>query len=505
MNDIIRHLELLTAELSTALFYFALIGLTVCGSSAQSEELRRSGQSGHKTESFDAEPDWESYRNRLVPNPAPMTRQDFGYRSTTKYAGGIRPGEIGGWVQRSTTPAYYAKQISPKTLNDKIKASGKFSVTQDSGSSGTLIGWFNQNSRGWRTPNSLGFRIDGNGGKYWVFFEYGTQHWLTGGMGCFEGEQYQKTKTKPFPADGSVHTWSLEYDPVGANGNGQITYILDGNTYTLALAPGHKLDGATFNRFGIWNAQTTGSGLEVYLDDLVIDGEQETFDNDPQWEAIGNETKFEDRALRPLHDFGWSNTKFAGGGKGELGGIIWRDEAAAYYAAKTGKLTLNDELFASGKLVFTGAGSDSGVYLGWFDARSKHGQLEPEYVKRAQNYLAIVVEGPSRIGHYFRAGYSDTSGAGVIDEQGPIIRPDSKVHEWSLHYSPNGANGNGQIITKLDNESRTLDIRSGIKQTGATFDRFGLFNIQAGGHFVNLYLDNLTYTSSTVEVEKADR
>jgi hypothetical protein len=27
-----------------------------------------------------------------------------------------------------------------------------------------------------------------------------------------------------------------------------------------------------------------------------------------------------------------------------------------------------------------------------------------------------------------------------------------------------------------------------------TFDRFGLFNLQAGGHFVDVSLDDLTYT-----------
>ena len=68
-----------------------------------------------------------------------------------------------------------------------------------------LFGWFHETSRGWRTLNSLAFRIDGNGGKYWVFFEYGTRNWLTGGGGTFDGPRYQTTRTKPFPADGTVH------------------------------------------------------------------------------------------------------------------------------------------------------------------------------------------------------------------------------------------------------------------------------------------------------------
>src|SRR5678816_783160 len=137
----------------------------------------------------------------------PVVRQDFGL---TNFQG--HPA-LGGWVQRSLTPAWFAKVIPGRTLNDKFSASGKFAVTNDSGGSGMLFGWFNETSRGWRTPNSLVFRIDGNGGKYWVFYEYGTRGWLTGGGGCFEGEQYQKTPTKPFKADGTKHVWSLTYDP----------------------------------------------------------------------------------------------------------------------------------------------------------------------------------------------------------------------------------------------------------------------------------------------------
>jgi len=114
------------------------------------------------------------------PSPAPSTRQDFGHRASNR-AGGKEPGEIGGRIQRSATPASYAKVIPERTLDARLTASGKFAVRSNDGGSGMLFGWFHDTSRGWRTPNSLAFRIDGNGGKYWVFFEYGTRNWLTGG------------------------------------------------------------------------------------------------------------------------------------------------------------------------------------------------------------------------------------------------------------------------------------------------------------------------------------
>jgi hypothetical protein len=49
----------------------------------------------------------------------------------------------------------------------------------------------------------------------------------------------------------------------------------------------------------------------------------------------------------------------------------------------------------------------------------------------------------------------------------------------------------------LDGDLQTYDLQTGEKQSGATFDRFGLFNMQTGGHYVFLYLDDLTYSKST--------
>src|SRR4051794_33005741 len=88
---------------------------------------------------------WDGYHNRLVPEQSPMTRQNFGYHE----------GKIGGWIQRSTTPAWYAKVIEDVSLRQRLTAGGKFSVKQSQGGSGVLFGWFNTQSRGWRLPNSL--------------------------------------------------------------------------------------------------------------------------------------------------------------------------------------------------------------------------------------------------------------------------------------------------------------------------------------------------------------
>lgn len=468
-----------------------LASLLAIGAATTAVEAQTAG--AIKTEFFDHDPGWEEFNNRLMPNNRPVVKQDFGYCAT--HFAGKAAGEIGGWIQRSITPASYSKVIPVRSFENKLTASGRFAVTKNGGGSGALFGWFNEHSRGWRTPNSFAFRIDGNGGTYWVLFEYGTRHWLTGGGATFEG-RYQTTKTKPFAADGTPHQWTLTYDPAGNGGGGVITFALDGKEWRQPLAPGHKMDGAEFNRFGIFNQQTTGDGMEVYFDDLEVDGDALDFTNDPKWEARGNKGEFAQRAIRPLHDFGYSQTQFAGGAKGEIGGIIWRDEKPAYYADKVGPFTLNDELLASGRLAFTVAGSDSGVYLGWFDSTSKQNKTIPENTEPQKNILSISIGGPSRIGHYFVPGLINGSGKGEFKSKGPIIRPDGTVHEWLLHYLPAGAAGNGQITVKLDNDTQTLDLKPGIKLSGATFDRFGIFNVQSGGWHVELYLDDLKYTKS---------
>src|SRR5215208_3638252 len=82
---------------------------------------------GLKHESFSNDPNWEGFNNRVVPQRPKIVKQDFGYNHTNH--AGQAPGEMGGAVQRSTTPAYYAVKISPKSLNDRLTASGSFAIT----------------------------------------------------------------------------------------------------------------------------------------------------------------------------------------------------------------------------------------------------------------------------------------------------------------------------------------------------------------------------------------
>ncbi|HWB53927.1 MAG TPA: hypothetical protein VG722_07030, partial [Tepidisphaeraceae bacterium] len=461
-------------RISNAIFLLALIIAAACP--AQSTESR--------SQNFDHDPNWDGYRNRLMPVPAPVTHQDFG----------LAGDRIGGWIQRSTTPATFSTVIPERTLNDKLSASGRFFVPQCDGSSSALFGWFNDKSRGWRTPNSLFLHIDGNGGKYWVFFEYGTQHWLTGCKGTFEGIHWQTTETRPFRISAMPHSWALNYDPHANNDNGLIQLALDGKKYDLPLSPGHKLDGAIFNRFGLVNQQTTGRRLQIFFDHLVVDGQPQTQSELNKWIGVGNKVEFEDHVYRPYQDFGYSDTDHAGQAKGEIGGVVWRDERPAYYADRIGSLSLEDEISASGKIAFCGASSDSGVFFGFFNAQERIDKTTIDAKVRPQNILAIMIEGPSRIGHYFRPACFNEDSRGSIEESGPIIRPNGDVHSWTMHYDPHANQDNGAVTVTLDDQTTTMNLRHGTKSNRAVFDRFGIFDIQTGGNFVRFYLDDLKYT-----------
>jgi hypothetical protein len=68
--------------------------------------------------------------------------------------------------------------------------------------------------------------------------------------------------------------WSIAYSPTAANGKGQITVMLVKQSAALDLPPGHRTQGAQFNRFGIISNWVDGNGQVVFLDDLIYTARQ---------------------------------------------------------------------------------------------------------------------------------------------------------------------------------------------------------------------------------------
>ncbi|MCA9433827.1 MAG: hypothetical protein KC940_25120, partial [Candidatus Omnitrophica bacterium] len=65
---------------------------------------------------------------------------------------------------------------------------------------------------------------------------------------------------------------------------------------------------------------------------------------------------------------------------------------------------------------------------------------------------------------------------------------------WKLVYDPEANNGLGEITVQLNGEKVSLPLRPGAREGGAEFDRFGMVTFLRGGHHVEIYFDDLTYT-----------
>jgi hypothetical protein len=446
-------------------------------------------QTATRREDFARDPGWDARNTR--PDPARCTEkiQDFGFSPTSHAGGGA--GEIGGRIARSLTPASYARALPACTLNDRLHASGRLAVTASDGGSGALFGWFNHASRGWRTPNSMVVRVDGERNAVRIFFEYGTQGWKTGGGQTFEGA-YQTTTTPMIPADGRPHRWTFDYDPAGAGGDGEMVFTFDDRRYLAPLEKGHKADGATFDRFGLLNVQISGKGLSLWLDDLEINGRTEAFAADPGWEGRGNRARFRDCAVRPLHDFGWRDSRWAGGDPGEIGGLMWRIEAmrpqeAGYCGMPVGELSLREGLKARGRLCLKGASADSAILVGWFNPLTAIGAPPP-------NFVGILIEGPSAVGYYVRPAMRSADEHSLVVDRGPILRPDDRAHAWSIEYTPGSAKQPGRVVATLDDSPVLAQVDPGLLSGGAALTHFGFVSWHRGGHFIEIYFDDLEFT-----------
>jgi hypothetical protein len=461
-----------------------------------------------KTESFDRDPGWDGHNNRSQAFELRTVRQDFGW-SRTAHTG--HAGEIGGYVTPAAEPAYYAKAIPARTFEDPLSASGTLVVPsrgpQGDGTTNTLVGFFNADTvNEWRTPNSLALRINGRGEGFHVHLEYATARWRAGGEFISQLDPATgKRSQRLLPGGDTVHTWSLRYDPQGNAGNGAITATVDGETLVCKLEPGHKADGATFNRFGILNVlKSADNGGSLWLGALRVNDVPQALERDPGWTALQNRRIYASDNVRPRFNFGYSPTGYAGGrAKGECGGLFFRGdqrypERLAYYGDRLEPLTLDRPLHASGKVCLRRGVTDSTVLIGFFHAADSI-RVGPEQRSAIpENFVGAAIEGPSRDGFLFYPLYGvdreSTGAAPRFDPLPPVILPDGRSHAWALDYDPAAGDG-GRITVSLDGRATTLDLTRDHRSLGARLNRFGFVTPHIDGNGQLVYLDDLTYTS----------
>src|SRR5262249_3084190 len=163
----------------------------------------------------------------------------------------------------------------------------------------------------------------------------------------------------------------------------------------------------------LMNMMKAGGSMKVYFDDLKYDGRSQDFSRDPGWDAAGNRATYKATDVAGAHNFGFSDTNYAGGKPGEIGGIFWRSGKYGYYADRVGPLTLDDRLEAGGKVVLKVGAPDSDMYLGWFNSADKE---KPPV--QARHFLGVHVGGPTRVGHYFHPSLTTAKGTPAQAEAG---------------------------------------------------------------------------------------
>jgi hypothetical protein len=228
----------------------------------------------------------------------------------------------------------------------------------------------------------------------------------------------------------------------------------------------------------------------VYFDDLVIGGQLESFDRDPSWRGQGNREQHDDYGLECEHQFGFSETSFAGGEQGELGGIMFgAPDTPGYYADYVGRLTLDDRLVASGKLAGTRYESDGDPYIGWLDSRKRG--FPPA------NVLAVFIDWPTSTGLRLQAyvGSPDPKLFHRPNETTARIPADGSRNTWTIEYLPDADGGPGRMTVWLDGRQDTFAVPEAVRKQGAAFDRFGLFVHENGGRSCSIYLDDLEHTA----------
>ena len=455
-----------------------------------------------RTAHFDRDPGWDGHNNRATSQPPRTVRQDFGY-SRTGHCGGS-PGEIGGFSMPASEPAWYAKKIPERTFNEALSASGKLFC--EGRQFHLLIGFFNAGKvNEWRTPNSIALRLYGRGDIFYAYVEYTTSRWRAGGdsPGGFAQVPEPGTGRMKFKgfATGAEHRWSLRYDPNGHAGSGSITVTLDDETAICHLDSGHKADGATFNRFGLLNVvKSPDDGGEVWLDDITINGETESFASDPHWDEFQNHRTNATQNVRPRFDFGFSATHFASGtAAGEMGGLIFRGDGRypnlmAFYGDRLESLSLAKPLKASGKVSLRRGVSDSDVLLGFFHAEHSLESGGTDAIGTPPDFLGVSIGGPSREGFMFSPAYRLHNTERKSAERGPYLLPDGAAHDWTFEYQPATDAAAGSITVTLEGGRATLPLPREHQTSGAHFNRFGLITTHTDGNAQHIYLDDLTYT-----------
>jgi hypothetical protein len=298
----------------------------------------------------------------------------------------------------------------------------------------------------------------------------------------------------------NLHRWWKR--PDAGQGHGRVTLQIDDETpYAFWFDPEIRRAPVEFDRFGLFNIARFGTRVEIFLGDLTVNGQRIDLSQDPHWEGRNNESRYTEPNFHAMHSYGWSQTNWAGERTGEIGGLFWRteppDPLCSYYGDDVGTLTLDDPISFSGTICFTDGMTDAAAFFGYFNRDNQVAPFDPansDAFSPVANAMGITIADSSAVGYYFepRVTSSDRDGVRKACE---VFTPEQRRRSFRFDYNPEANDGNGRVTVTLDNHQFALDVSPTQRKSGATFTRFGLANVRSGGHSVEFYLDDLTYTA----------
>jgi hypothetical protein len=172
------------------------------------------------------------------------------------------------------------------------------------------------------------------------------------------------------------------------------------------------------------------------------------------------------------------------------------DPIFGYYADDIGKLTMDDPISFSGNVCFVDESTDSGMYIGYFNKKDHGADLtnRKQARKTVPNSLGVLIEGSASGGKFFQPAFTSIKDS-FASQKGIPFRPTRERHAFKFEYDPKANNNLGQITVTVGDQTTTMKLTKEQRAEGALLDRFGVANLRAGGKFVTVYFDDLTYTA----------
>jgi hypothetical protein len=223
------------------------------------------------------------------------------------------------------------------------------------------------------------------------------------------------------------------------------------------------------------------------------------FTADPNWEAFNNRPDPAIPCSTRTFNFGWSNTRNAGGAAtGEIGGQFMRSVTyRAYYGKPLAPAkTLNDPMVASGTLNVTLPTSGIALF-GWFNSQSQGW--------RADNFIGLRINGTgegtdpgdNRLEVFGELGTPNNFAIDdlyVGKDSGEVV-PAGKPLAWRLEYLPAvGTWGTLKLTVTSVGKTyvKTVPLSRIQRADGVTLNRFGFFSSQLDSDKpMFLYVDDL--------------